>query len=111
MVIIVNNLWVMNSTVVYRYKQAQHKASEDDMRDVDELLALIAPGAADTDDEQSVAPTQAYARVAATQVPRVLKREISDVSLDEDGLPKCLQIETDRTPSKPAVAVKAESIV
>ena len=79
-----------------RYKQAQHKASEADMEIVDELLSLLDAGVVeDSEGEQSVAPTQMYKDGVQN---RVVKRQLSDVSLDEEGFPRCLQGEPVKTP-------------
>ena len=74
--------------MIFRYRQAQHKASAEDMAVIDELLSTLDIGSVlgVSEDEQSLAATQAYPEKGS----RKLKREFSDVSLDEDGLPLCL---------------------
>ena len=78
-----------------RYKQAQHKASQADMEIVDELLSALDVGVVeDSEGEQSLAPTQMYKDGVQR---RAVKRQLSDVSLDEEGFPKCLQDEPVKT--------------
>ena len=84
-----------------RCKQAQHKASEADMEIVDELLSSLDVGVVeDSEGEQSLAPTQMYKDGVQR---RAVKGQLSDVSLDEEGFPKCLQDEPVKTPVKPNV--------
>ena len=71
---------------------------------IDELLSMLESGAfMDSDGEQSLAATQVYSEKGN----RSLKREISDVSLDEDGFPKCLGASSDVAVKTP---VKARSV-